>query len=78
MYSKTCLKRSLKKKTKIGFQDLLLLNAGQQYCRMLQGEHSAILLTFSKLLFVFKTFVLFTFKWPLKAGFTVYQFTIIT
>ena len=33
-YSKTCLKRSLKKKTKIGFQDRLLLNAGQKYCRM--------------------------------------------
>ena len=28
-YSKTCLKRLLKKKTKIDFQDRLLLNAGQ-------------------------------------------------
>ena len=28
LYSRTCLKRSLKKKTKIGFQDQLLLNAG--------------------------------------------------
>ena len=37
MYSKTCLKRSLKKKTKIGFQDRLSINAGQKYCRMLQG-----------------------------------------
>ena len=36
MYSKTCLKRPLKKKTKIGFQDRLSLNAGQKYCRMLQ------------------------------------------
>ena len=35
-YSKTCLKWPLKKKTKIGFQDRLLLNAGQKYCRMLQ------------------------------------------
>ena len=25
--------------------DQLSLNAGQKYCRMLQGEHSAILLT---------------------------------
>ena len=41
-YSKTCLKRPLIKKTKIGFQDQLLLNAGQKYCRMLQREHSAI------------------------------------
>ena len=24
-----------------GFQDQLSLNAGQQYCRMLQGEHFA-------------------------------------
>ena len=38
-YSKTCLKRPLKKKkTKIGFQDRLLLNAGQTYCRMLQNR----------------------------------------
>ena len=34
-YSKTCLKRSLKK-TKIVFQYRLSLNAGQKYCRMLQ------------------------------------------
>ena len=27
----------------IGFQNRLSLNAGQKYCRMLQGEHSAIL-----------------------------------
>ena len=38
-----------KKKTKIGFQDQLSLNAGQKYCRMLQREHSAILSTFIKL-----------------------------
>ena len=31
------------KRSKIGFQDLLSHNAGQKYCRMLQGEHSAIL-----------------------------------
>ena len=41
-YSKTWVKRSLKK-TKIAFQDQLSLNAGQKYCRMLQWEHSAIL-----------------------------------
>ena len=46
------------KKTKKGFQDLLSLNAGQKYCRMLQREHSAILLTFIKLPVVIKTFVL--------------------
>ena len=50
LYSKTCLKRPLKK------EDQLSLNAGQKYCRM---EHSAILSTFIKLPFVnIKIFVL--------------------
>ena len=44
---------------KFVFQDGLWLNAGQKFCRMLQGEHSAILLTFIKLPFVIKIFVLF-------------------
>ena len=69
MYSKTCLKCPLKKKTKIGFQDLLSLNAGQKNCRMLQGEHSAILWTFIKLPSVIKTFVLSIFEWSLKISF---------
>ena len=60
-----------KKKTKIGFQDRILLNAGQKYCRMLQREHSAILSTFIKLPFVIKIYVLSIFEWPLKSGFTV-------
>ena len=30
----------------LDFQDQLSLNADQKYCRMLQGEHSAILSTF--------------------------------
>ena len=33
--------------------------------------HSAILLTFIKLPFVIKVFVLSFFEWPLKTGFTV-------
>ena len=49
------------KKTEIGFQDQLLLNAGQKYCRMLQMEHSAIFLTFIKLPVVIKTFILSIF-----------------
>ena len=57
-YSKTCVKWPLSKRKKIGLQDQLSLNAGQKYCRMLQGEHSAILLTFIKLPFVIKIFVL--------------------
>ena len=36
----------------------LSLNAGQKYCKVLQREHSAILLTFIKLPFVIKIFVL--------------------
>ena len=47
------------------------LNAGQKYCRMLQGERSAILLTFIKLPFVIKFFVLSVFEWPFYTGFTV-------
>ena len=39
-------------------EDKLSLNLGQKYCRMLQREHSAILLTFIKLQFVIKIFVL--------------------
>ena len=34
-------------------------------------EHSAILSTFIKLVFVLKIFVLSIFEWPLKTGFTV-------
>ena len=34
-------------------------------------EHSAILSTFIKLPFVFKTFVLSIFEWRLQSGFTV-------
>ena len=71
LYSKTCLKQPLSKRLKIVFQDQLSLNAGQKYCRMLQGEHSAILSTFIKLLFVIKISVLSIFEWPLKTGFTL-------
>ena len=60
-YSKTCVKRPLSKRPKSGFQDQLSLNAGQKYCRMLQGEQSSILLTFIKLPFVIKIFVLSIF-----------------
>ena len=66
----TCVKWPLSKTPKIGFQDQLSLNAGQKYCRMLQGEHSAILSTFIKLQFVIKVFVLSIFEWPFYTGFT--------
>ena len=40
---------------------------------MLQGEHSAILLTCIELPHGFQTFVLSIFEWPLKTGFTVFE-----
>ena len=73
MYSKICVKRPLSKRPKIGFQDQLSLNAGQKYCRMLQGEHSAILLTFIKLPFVIKIFILSFFAWPFYTGINVIE-----
>ena len=55
IYSKTGLNLPLRKKTKIGFQDGLSLNAGQKL-QNAPREHSAILSPFIKLPFVFKTF----------------------
>ena len=75
-YSKTCVKRGVKrplsKRPQIGFQYQLSLNAGQKYCRMLEGDHSAIILTFIKLPLVLKIFVLSIFEWPFYTGFTVF------
>ena len=71
LYSKTCVKRPLSKRRKIGSQNQLSQNAGQEYCRMLQGEHSAMLSAFIKLPFVIKTFVLSIFEWTFYTGFTV-------
>ena len=69
-YSKTCVKRPFKI-PKIGFQDHLSLNAGQNYCRMIPKEHSAILSAFIKLAFV----IVFSMsEWPLYTGFTVHVF----
>ena len=56
-YSKTCVKQPPSKRPKIGYQYQLSLNAGQKYCRMLQGEHSAILLTFIKHSAILLTFI---------------------
>ena len=73
IYSKTCAKRPLSKRSKIGSQYQLSLNAGQKYCRMLQWEHSAILSTFIKLPFVIKIFVLSIFEWLYYTGFTLHR-----
>ena len=53
---------SWSKRPKIGFQDRLSLNEGLKNCRMLQGEHFAILLTCIKLPFVIEIFVLSIFE----------------
>ena len=50
MYSKTCVKRSLSIRPKIGFQDQLGLNTAQKYC--------------IKLPFVINIFVLSNFECP--------------
>ena len=60
---KRCKMATLKKK-KNGFQYQLLLNAGQKFCRMLQGEHSAMLLSFIKLPLVIKIYVLAIYELP--------------
>ena len=67
-HSKTCIKRPLPKRPKIGFQDQLSLNAGQKYCRMLQVKHSATLLTCIKLPFCL--FVLFDSLCPSQQFFS--------
>ena len=64
-----CKTATLKKR--INFQDQSL-NAGQNYCRMLQGEHSTILSTFLKLPFVIKIFVLSIFELRFYTCFTVH------
>ena len=69
-YSKPVLSGHWKRRPEL-VRSGLLLNAGQKYCRMLQGEHSAILSTFIKLPFFMNTFVLCIYEWLLKTGFTV-------
>ena len=66
-------KKVIHKIPKNGFQEQLSLNVGQKNCRMLQGEHSAILSAFIKLPFVIKIFAVFILKWPFYTGFTVFQ-----
>ena len=58
------------RRSKLTFQYRLSLNAGQKVLQNALLEHSAILLTFIKLPYAFKTFVLFIFEWQL--------FTLIT
>ena len=74
MYSKPCAKNGYSQEDrKLVFKTNYQFNAGQKYCRMLQGKHSAILSTYIKLPFVIKIFVLPIFEWPFYTGFTVYN-----
>ena len=72
IYSKTCLKRPLKKKTKMGFKtDYRLM----QVKSIAECSKRAFCNTFDLHLatICFKTCVLFIFEWPLKTGFTVFE-----
>ena len=73
LYSKTCLKQPLKKKTKNWFSIPIIPKCRSKVLQIALLEHSAILSTFIKPPFVFKTFVLAIFEWPLKTGFTVHN-----
>ena len=72
--SKTCLKRSLKKKTKMVFRTDYRLMQVKSIAEC-SGEHSAILSTFIKLNFVIRIAVSSILEWPLKTGFTVHFLT---
>ena len=58
-------------KTKKWFPRPIITKCRSKVLQNAPREHSAILSTFIKLPFVFKTFVLSLFEWPLKTGFTV-------
>ena len=73
-YSKTCVKQPLKKKTKNWLSRPIIARCRS---KVLQNapralEHYAVPLTFIKLPFVIKIFVLSFFEWLLKTGFTVF------
>ena len=71
LYSITCLKRPLKKKTKMVFKaDYLFMKVN--FAILL----TFILLTFITLPFVIKIFVFPFFEWPLKTSFTVLMFQV--
>ena len=70
-YSKTCLKPPVKNKTKIVFNTNYRFMQFKSIAECSKVEHSAILSTFIQLPFVIEIFVLSTFEWPFKTGFTV-------
>ena len=74
IWPQVCLSGHSKRRPKLGFKtEYCLLQvksiaecSPSEYSK---GDHSAILLTFIKLPFVIKSFVLSIFEWPLKTGF---------
>ena len=71
-YSKTCLKLPLKKRHKMVFKtDYHLMQVKGIAESSKRAFCNTFFLTFIKLRFVFKTFVLYIFDRPLKTGFTV-------
>ena len=78
IYSKICVKRPLKYRQNKYLNDQLSLNAGQKYCRMLQREHSAMLLTcIKRYLVLINNFQSFG-EWPFYTGFTVCKVMLVT
>ena len=76
MYSKKPVLSGHSKRTKLVFKtDYRLMQA--KVLQNAPSEHSAILLTFIKLPFVYKTYVWSIFEWLLKTGFTVYTIGIV-
>ena len=72
MYSKSCVNGHSQKYHKLGFKTNYRLMQVKSIAESSPLEHSAILLTFIKLPFVVKFFVLSIFEWPFYTGFTVY------
>ena len=77
LFSKTCLKRSLKNTSKYVFKTA---NRLMQVRKIAEVEHSVMLLACTKLLLVFNTFVFVLFlsfvaflEWPLKTDFTLFE-----
>ena len=70
-YRKICVKQPLSKKKKWVFKADYCLMQVKSIAECSKMEHSSILLTFIKLPFVIKIFVLSIFEWLLKTGFTV-------
>ena len=70
-YSKTCLKRPLKKNIKNWFSIRIISKYRSKVLQNALRGAFCKLLTFIKLPFVVKIFVLSIFERPLKTGFTV-------